>query len=293
MTAETTSQKRIGFVVLVGRSNVGKSTLLNNLVGTKIAITSPKPQTTRRAIQGVVHAPEGQIIFIDTPGVFQKSADQVTAKLNQAVKNSLKGVDLLLYVVDPTRAIGPEEENVMRMAKGSEIPIILVINKIDERPIPFVEDYRALSPDFAATVEISALRRTHLKTLITEIFARLPFGEPVYPEHQITNVENREWYAEIIREKIFLLLRQELPYSASVEVDEIENRTDKRGGELLYIRARILTDSDRHKKMLIGAGGRRVKQIGMMTRRELEQVAAKKVFLDLEVGVDPHWPERL
>ncbi len=286
------SQKKVGFVVLIGRSNVGKSTLLNNLIGTKIAITSPKPQTTRRSVHGVLHAPEGQIIFVDTPGVFQKRADRVTAKLNRTVQESLRGVDLLLYIVDPTRAIGPEEEQVMKMIKGGKIPCLLVINKIDERPIPYLEDYRALSSDFDGLVEISALRGTHLKTLVAEIFKRIPYGEPAYPEYQITNIDNKDWYAELIREKIFLLFHQELPYTAAVEVEEIGTRASK-GGETLYVKANILTDNDQHKKMLIGAGGRKIKQIGSLTRRELEQVSGKKVFLDLRVVTDPHWPERL
>ena len=284
---------KVGFVVLVGRSNTGKSTLLNALIGTKIAITTPKPQTTRQSIQGVYHAPEGQIIFIDTPGIFQKRGDRVTAKLNQAARSALQGVDLLLYVVDPTRAIGDEEERVMKLVKAGGVPTILVINKIDEKPIRYVEDYRALASDFAAKVEISALRGTHLKTLIKEIFGRLPEGEPLYPEHQITNVDNRTWYAELIREKVFLLLHQEVPYGAAVEGDEIETRKGRGGEETLYIKARILTDNDQHKKMIIGAGGQKIKQIGSLVRRELEQINDKKVYLDLEVTTDPHWPERL
>lgn len=284
--------KKAGFVVLVGRSNTGKSTLLNTLIGTKIAITTPKPQTTRQSIQGVYHAPEGQIVFVDTPGIFQKRADRVTAKLNQAAKSALQGVDLLLYVVDPTRAIGDEEERVMKLVKASGVTTLLVINKIDE-PARYLEDYRALAPDFAGRVEISALRGTHLKTLIKEIFDRLPVGEPLYPEYQITNIDNRLWYAELIREKVFLLLHQEVPYGAAVEVDEIETHKGRGGEETLYVKARILTDNDQHKKMIIGAGGQKIKQIGSMVRRELEQINEKKVFLDLEVTVDPHWPERL
>jgi GTP-binding protein Era len=283
---------KAGFVALVGRSNTGKSTLLNALVGTKIAITTPKPQTTRQPIQGVHHAPEGQIVFVDTPGIFRKRADRLTSKLNQAARESLKGVDLLLYVVDPTRAIGDEEEQSMRMIKAAGIPTLLVVNKIDEERPRYLEDYRALTPDFAAIVEVSALRGTHLKTLLKEIYARLPEGEPLYPEHQITNVDNKFWYAELIREKIFLQLHQEVPYGVHVEVDEIGVRTAKDGSETIRVSARILTDDDRHKKMLIGAGGRMIKKIGSMARRELEQIHGKKVFLELEVVTDPHWPER-
>jgi GTP-binding protein Era len=288
----TEQKKKAGFVVIVGRSNVGKSTLLNRLVGTKIAITSPKPQTTRKSIQGVVHLPEGQIVFVDTPGVFNMRGDRVTAKLNQAVKEALQGVDVLLYVVDATRAIGAEEERVMKMVNDSPIQTILAINKIDEKA-NFIEDYRAIASDFDDVVEISALRGTHLKTMLAKLLERLPVGEALYPEHQITNLDNKEWYAELIREKLFLLLYQEVPYSTAVEIDEIEDRPSKDGRGTLYIKARILTDNDQHKKMIIGSGGQRIKQIGSLTRRELEQVNDKNVFLELRVETDSHWPERL
>ncbi len=289
----TTSLLKSGFVVMVGRSNAGKSTLLNALVGTKIAITSPKPQTTRRPAQGVVHDPRGQIVFVDTPGIFQKRGDKMTERLNQSVSESLAGIDLALYVADPTRAIGPEEERVLRILKDTKnVPVLMVINKIDEK-IPYIEDYRALAPDFSGKVEVSALRGTHLKTLVTEIIDRLPVGEALYPEYQITNVGNREWYAELIREKVFLLLHQELPYACTVVIDGLEDEKTKAGEDMLRITARILVDNDAHKRMVIGAGGQKVKQIGSLTRRELEQVIDKKVFLDLQVEVDPHWPERI
>lgn len=284
---------KVGFVVLVGRSNVGKSTLLNALVGTKISITTDKPQTTRRAIQGVRHEEGGQIVFVDTPGIFQKRGDSLSAKLNRAAESSLEGVDVLVYVVDATRAIGPEEERVLKIVKNAKIPTIFAINKIDEPNLRFIDDYRALSPDFAATVEISAMKGSHLKTLVKEIMSRLPEGEPVYPEHQVTNLTNEEWYAELIREKVFLALYQELPYTAAVEVDAIEDRLSKDGTKTLYIQARVLTDDEKHKRMIIGAGGKTIKQIGSATRKEVEAIIGKKVFLDLEVDVDPHWPERL
>lgn len=284
--------KRAGFVALVGRSNTGKSTLLNALVGTKIAITTPKPQTTRQAIHGVLHAPEGQIVFVDTPGIFEKKGDVLTSKLNRAAKESLNGIDLALYVVDPTRAIGAEEERTMKMVKAAGAKTLLVINKIDERP-RYIEDYRALASDFDGVVEVSALKGTHLKTLVAETLARLPEGEALYPEHQITNVDNRFWYAELIREKIFLKLHQEVPYTVGVEVDEIAMRPSKGGKETLYVRARILTDNDQHKRMLIGAGGRMIKTIGTMVRKELEAIHGAKAFIELDVAVDPHWTERV
>ena len=294
---------KVGFVALVGRSNTGKSTLLNALVGSKIAITTPKPQTTRQAIQGVYHSDEGQIIFVDTPGVFRKRRDTMTNRMNQAARGALEGVDLILYVVDPTRAIGEEEEDILKLIESVKSPKLLVINKIDEPRPKYLEDYRALSSDFVTTVEISALKGTHLKTLTKEIFARLPEGEPVYPEHQITNLDNKTWYSELIREKLFLSLHQEVPYTVAVEIDEIEKRPSKgspvkpdskgKVREILYIKARNLTDSDQHKRMIIGAGGAMIRKVGTMTRKELEHIHGDPVYLELEVVTDPHWPERL
>ena len=284
---------KVGFVALVGRSNTGKSTLVNALVGTKVAITTPKPQTTRQAIQGVHHGEEGQIIFVDTPGIFRKKRDAVTSRMNQAAKGALEGVDLILYVVDPTRAIGEEEEDILRLIKDVAAPKLLVINKIDEPRPRYLEDYRALSSDFQETIEISALKGTHLKALMAAVYARLPEGEPIYPEHQITNIDNRTWYAELIREKVFLSLYQEIPYTTTVEVDEIAMKTSKNGKEMLYVKARILTDDDRHKRMIIGAGGIMIRKIGTMVRKELEQIHGHTVFLELEVETDAHWPERL
>lgn len=284
---------KVGFVALIGRSNTGKSTLLNGLVGTKVAITTPKPQTTRQAIQGVYHSNEGQIIFVDTPGIFRKRRDAVTNRMNQAAKGALEDVDAVLYVVDPTRAIGEEEEDILKMLKDVDAPKLLVINKIDENRPRYIEDYRALASDFSGKVEVSALKGTHMKSLVKEIFERLPEGEPIYPEHQITNLDNRTWYGELIREKIFLSLHQEVPYTVAVEIDEIEKRPSKGGTETLYVKARILTDNDQHKRMLIGAKGAMIRKIGTMVRKELEHIQGAPVYMDLEVVTDPHWPERV
>jgi len=164
-----------GFVVMIGRSNVGKSTLLNSIVGSKIAITTPKPQTTRLPIQGIITRPEGQIVFVDTPGVLRGAKDALSKRLAQSVGSSLQDVDAVAYVVDPTREIGQEEREVMRMIESLNIPKVLVINKIDMREKPYIDFYRDLSENYTATVEVSALRGTHVDKLVETLFELLPY----------------------------------------------------------------------------------------------------------------------
>jgi GTPase len=282
-----------GFVALVGRSNVGKSTLLNTLVGTKVAITSRKPQTTRYAIQGVVHDPRGQIVFVDTPGIFEKSHNTLTKTLNERAREAVQDIDVVLYVADATRPIGNEERIVLRLVEPLKKPKVMAINKIDVRGASYIEEYRALGDRFDATVEISALRKNHVSILIDTLFEYLSEGDPLYPEFQYTNIETKEWLGELIREKLFIQLGAELPYTVAVEVLSTEKRKDKQGKDLVAITANILTNNPRHKQMLIGKGGRKIKEIGSATRKELELVLGKHVFLKLEVVVDKHWPERL
>jgi len=279
-----------GFVVLVGRSNVGKSTLLNTLVGTKIAAVTHKPQTTRHAIQGALNTPEGQIVFVDTPGIFKTAGGALAKALTKTVEDSIKDIDVLIYVVDPTRSIGAEERALLSMARRLSIPKLLVINKSDlpEKEKKYLEDYRGLSDDFDQTFELSALRARHVKPLINATAELLPKGEPFYDEHQKTNLSDTFWVSELIREKVFLGTGQEIPYSVSVEVDSIEEKKDK-----LVIKARILTTEEKYKKMLIGSGGRKIKEFGMSSRKELEAATNKSVYLDLQVEVDPHWVSRI
>ncbi|MBI2551662.1 GTPase Era [Candidatus Uhrbacteria bacterium] len=280
----TTSTYKSGFAVLVGRSNVGKSTLLNALVGSKVAITTPKPQTTRFPIQGIVSRPEGQVVFVDTPGVLKDTKDALANTLMANVKESLKDVDLILYVVDPTRSIGEEEKAALRLIEHIEKPKILVINKIDEK-MPYRDYYLDMAANFSEVVEVSALRGTHAKTLIDRIFSYLPPGEAYYPEGQLTSLGNEVWTAELIREKLFLRLRQEIPYTIHVEVEAVERRDNG----VLYIKANIFTTDERYKRIIIGAGGRGIKEIGQATRKELEMVMQVPIFLDLNVEVDPFW----
>jgi GTP-binding protein Era len=274
-----------GFAVIIGRSNVGKSTLMNTIIGSKIAITTPKPQTTRLPIQGILTREQGQIVFVDTPGILKGAKDMLSKKLLASVQDSLNDVDVVIYVVDPTRDIGDEEKSVMRTVEKVDAKKILVINKMDLDDKPFIDFYRDLSDKFDQTVEISALNGTHVGRLLEMIYEHLPEGQKYYPDHQLTNMPNKFWLAELIREKLFLRLRQELPYSAHVEVSDIEDRENG----MLYIKGTIFTTNDRYKSMIIGQKGRGIKEIGQSTRKELENVMQRKVFLDLKVETDPHW----
>lgn len=274
----------------MGRSNVGKSTLINTMVGTKVAITTPKPQTTRRPIQGIITRQEGQIVFVDTPGIMQKARDTLTNKLNAYAKDSLRDVNAVLYVVDPTRPIGDEEKQAFRLVEKITIPKLLVINKIDDKASKnFIDYYRDLGSKFDAYVEVSAMTSKNTDLIEKWIWEQMPEGEFLYPEFQLTSMGNEEWLAELIREKLFLRLREEVPYSTHVEVNSI----DIQDNGTVFVDATIYTHSERYKPMIIGAGGRGIKEIGQSTRRELEAVTGKKYFLQLAVAVDPRWVERM
>ena len=283
---------KCGFVTLVGRSNVGKSTLLNTLVGTKLAIVSDKPQTTRHIIHGVLNTAEGQAIFVDTPGIFKAKSGPLTGKLTEKAHEAVKEIDAIIYVVDPTKALGGEERYVMSILRKLEVPKILVINKceLSGREKIYLEEYKALADEieFSGVYELSALRNRHVEPLRQRVFELLPIGEPVYPPEQLTNVDNKFWVAEIIREKIFLALRKEVPYTTNVEVESIDEQPN-----IFNIYATVFTSDSRYKKMIVGAGGRAIKEIGIAARKEFEAALGKKVFLKLEVETDKHWMEKI
>lgn len=281
-----------GFVVLVGRSNVGKSTLMNTLVGTKIAATSFRAQMTRHIIHGVMNTPDGQAIFVDTPGVFKDRKNPLTAKLTNKVKEALEDIDVIVYVVDPTRDIGDEERAVFGMIRHLDKPKILVLNKSDlsQKEREFETAYRYWEQDFDAVLSCSALRASHIQPLRDKVMELLPEGEPLYPADQLTNLDHYFWIGEIIREKVFSVFDKEVPYSITVEVESVEDKVETK---TMVITARILTNEDRYKKMIIGHRGLKIKEIGQMSRRELEAATNKKIFLDLNVEVDKHWVERV
>jgi GTPase len=288
------SNLKSGFAVLVGRTNVGKSTLLNALVGTKIAIVTPKPQTTRDTYHGIVtRSGVGQVVFVDTPGFFKTQPSKLVANLHHRVRDAVEGIDLVVHVVDPTRSLGPEDQRVLDMVDHIAQPKILCLNKSDLPSKPFRETWLKHGEKYASVVEVSARTGDGIEFLLRAIFRHLPVGVAHYPEGQVTNVTNEFWISELIREKIYLQTSEELPYTATVQVEAVEDRKSKSGEKLVYIKAAILTTDARYKAMLVGAGGRKIKNIGSAARKELEVAMNRKVFLDLAVVVDDEWMERM
>lgn len=277
----------------MGRSNVGKSTLLNELVGTKLAIVTNKPQTTRMNIHGIVNNEEGQIVFVDTPGVLQGTHAGLTGAMIERVKEALSGIDVIIYVVDPTKAIGSEERYTLSLIRNVDVPKILVINKCDLHKRPYLEDFLALGADeFDNTLELSAAEGTHVKSLLNAVYEVLPEGEPQYPDTQRTNLSKEQWVAELIREKALHESREEVPYEMTVVVDSIVDKPaapPRQKEQMFVISARIIVSADRYKKMLIGSGGRTIKEIGSVARKELEGILDGRVFLELEVETNEHW----
>lgn len=282
-----------GTVLLIGRPNVGKSTFLNNLIGQKVAITSPKPQTTRFPIKALYEEERGRIVFVDTPGIFGKAKDALSKKINEKTLHSInEGIDVVLYMVDHTRRRDFEEGKVLGIVRKIARPKkILVINKVDKEDPTFLPQYKFLEDEFEDVFGISALKRQHLKPLLDKIFSYLPDQKKKTleekPVYYLLNQDSKLFIAELIREKVFLQMGEEIPYTSTVVVDEITPRHDK----LTYIKARILTTNDRYKKMIIGAGGRKIKEMGSMARKEIELATKKKIFLDVTVETDPHWQE--
>lgn len=286
---EPVSQKA-GVVAIIGRPNAGKSTLLNNILGHKVSITSPKPQTTRFAIQAVYEDDRGQIIFVDTPGVVGRVKDQLARRINLEAENQInKELDLVIYLVDHSRERDVEENKTFGLVRKFKGHKLLVINKIDVIKPTYIVQYKFMEEEFDAVVEVSALERKHLGKLLQVIFEFLPVGKPLVQSADLVqsglNIDSKTFLSEIIREKAFLFLRREVPYSVTAVVDDVIVRDNG----VLYVKARILTSADRYKSMIIGKGGVMVKEISMAARKELETATNKKVYLELTVETDPHW----
>ena len=282
---------KVGTVALVGRPNSGKSTLVNNLVGQKVAITSPKPQTTQFPIYAVYESEDTQIIFVDTPGIFARlpggQAKAQNKKVNLMAERVLREeIDAILYIVDHTRKRGIEENRVLGILRKINIPKILVINKIDKKEPSYREEYRFMEDEFDSVVEISAIKAKNLPLLVKAILKYLKEGERTVAKEELAypalNIDSKLYIEENIREKAFLVLRDELPYNVRITVDQVAERENG----MFYIKARLITAADRYKKMIIGAGGKRIKIIGSMARRELELATSQKIFLDLTVEVE-------
>jgi len=283
---------KAGFVALVGRPNVGKSTLLNNILGTKLSITSPKPQTTRMRILGVKHDKDAQIIFLDTPGV-QKGKDILTKTVVESAVSSMEEADLIAMVIDATAGWTKEDEKILEnYLKKFNKPAILIINKVDkvnkESLLPLIDEV-SKKFDFKEIIPTSATKGTNLDRFVEVLKKYLPESPPLFPEDQITDLPLKFYVAEIIREKAFNILRDELPYSVAVEVESI--REGDRNKNLLLIDAVIYVERENHKKIVIGKKGQTLKKIGKMAREELEQLLGKKIYLNLWVKVKERWKE--
>ena len=286
---------RSGFVCILGSPNAGKSTLLNALVGEKLAIISPKPQTTRNRIQGIVHIPGrkgkhkdgGQIVLIDTPGV-HKPDSSLGRKMMVEVRAALEGCDLVLVLIDVSRKLDPRDEFALDLVRRSGTKAFLVLNKIDRfreksALLPLIEQYRKLY-DFAEVFPISALKRKGLDVLLERILSVLPAGPAYFPEDQVTDQPARFMAAEIIREQVLLNTSEEIPYATTVIVESFEE-----GARLARISATIYCERDGQKGILVGKGGKMLKKIGTAARIQIERMLGTKVFLELYVKTRPGW----
>jgi GTP-binding protein Era len=285
---------RSGFVSIIGRPNAGKSTLLNAMVGEKVAIVTEKPQTTRTRIQGILNVkaergrPASQIVFIDTPGVHRPDS-RLNRKMLQEIYAALESRDLILLIVDATEKFQPADQHVIDLVKSSGGPVYLLLNKIDrlqkDRLLPIIAEYSNLH-DFREIIPISAAKGDGLKILTDKIVRSLPEGPRYFPEDQFTDQPERFIASEFIREKVLLKTSKELPYATAVSIDEYAESE-----KLTRIAATIYCEREGQKAILIGKGGQKLKEIGTAARLELEALLGKKVFLELFVKVKPGWRE--
>ena len=277
-----------GFVALIGRPNVGKSTLMNQIIGQKIAITSKKPQTTRNKIQTVYTCDEGQIVFLDTPGI-HKAKNKLGEYMVSVAEKTLKEVDLIMWLVEPDTFIGAGEQHIAEQLKGIQVPVILVINKTDtvkqDEVLSFIDAYRKIL-DFDEIIPASALRGKNVDTIVEQIFKYLPEGPMYYDEDTVTDQPMRQIVAELIREKALHALDEEIPHGIAVTIERMKKRRHK---DIYDIEATIVCERDSHKGIIIGKNGSMLKKIGTYAREDLERMLDIKVNLKLWVKVKEDW----
>jgi GTPase len=293
-TAVTTVSGTVaGTVAILGRPNVGKSTLLNLLVGEKLAIVTPKPQTTRNRIVGVWNGPAGQIVFVDTPGV-HGSSKALNRFMNQEALGTIEEVDAALLVVDAgERRPGNEEREILRNLAAARKPTVLALNKVDRVKdkgalLPLLVDWEQTAP-FKALVPVSALKNKNIEPLVAELCKLLPRGEPLYGPDMLTDRTERFLASELIREQIFLKTRQELPYAVAVDIETWEERKRPDGTEDVVIEATILVERDSQKAIVVGAGGSMIKDVGTIARAEISALLGRPAHIKLHVKVDSEW----
>ena len=281
-------QYKSGFATLIGRPNVGKSTLMNALIGQKIAITSNKPQTTRNKIQTVYTCEQGQIVFLDTPGI-HKAKNKLGDYMVNVAQHTLSEVDVILWLVEPSTFIGAGERHIIEQLKKTKTPVILVINKTDtvksEEILTFIDAYRK-ELDFAEIVPVSALKGDNTQDLIDSIFKYLPYGPMFYDEDTVTDQPQRQIVSELIREQALRCLDEEIPHGIAVSIDQMKWRADD---SIVDIDATIVCERDSHKGIIIGKGGSMLKKIGSRARKEIEDLLETQVNLKLWVKVKKDW----
>lgn len=282
------SEFRAGYIAIVGRPNVGKSTLLNHLLGQKVSITSSKAQTTRHRIAGILTQPTAQFVFVDTPGFQRRHKSALNKVMNRTVVQAIAGVDVIVWVVE-ARAYGPEDADVLALLPR-EIPVVCVINKVDRVKeknslLPFVEQMAPLFP-FSAIVPLSAQKALRLDVLLEALHQYLPLQPALFGDDEITDRSERFLAAEIVREKIFREVGEEVPYAITVEIEKFEQQ-----GNLRKIYAAILADKEGQKAIIIGERGSKLKSIGTQARKDMEKLFGGKVYLELWVKVKSGWAE--
>jgi len=279
-----------GFVAIAGRPNVGKSTLLNTIIGERIAITSRKPQTTRNRITGIKNAPEGQCVFIDTPGIHRAKTPLGRSLVSTALK-VLTGVDIILFMVETARRTSPDDSLVLEALSDTSTPVFLIINKIDriagEDLLPLIDRMKNLHP-FETIIPLSAVTGCNVDTLLLELWKHLPEGPPFFPEDMMTDLSERFFASEMIREQITLNTHQELPYTTAVVIDTFKDDEEK---NLIRIQATVLVAKQSQKGILIGKKGGMLKKIGTGARLAMERFFGSRVFLELFVKVKKDWHE--